>query len=84
MIASGRTMQAAIDAGTAFELKIPGWANGYWPPAAESPEEVAECYRHGVRLGWFSDLTGVEVRCLRITGGSIGSFTCEDAGTVVL
>ena len=84
MIANGRTMRESIEAGTAFELKIPGWAGGYWPPAAESPDEVAECYRDGVRRGWFADLTGVEVRSVRIVGGSIGCFCVEDAGTVVL
>lgn len=85
MVENGRTMREAIDAGTAYALEIPGWAAPYFPPAAESPQEVAECFADMVRRGWVWDgpVCGSEVRAIRyLPGSTIGCMFSEDAGTV--
>lgn len=79
-----RSMAAAVADGTAFRLAIPGWAEPYWPPAAESPAEVAECYRDMVTRGWARPVkAGTIVKAERVLDGSTIGFTVvEDAGTV--
>lgn len=80
-----RTMSEDVSNGTAYRVHIPGWAAPYWPPAADTVQEVVECYRDLVRRGWVPAApAGTVAEVDLVTGGVIGALRVKPAGTVTL
>ena len=72
-----RTMRQALNAGNAFQISRAGWGD-YFPPAAESPEEVLA---YAKRL--FNIEPGMVFKVYRILPQStIGCTYLEDAGEI--
>ena len=77
---NGRTIAEDIANGTAYRLHGPRadkpgtW--DYWPPACDTPAEVAACY-----LAMGGEQRGT-MKVDRVIGGSIGCLFVEAAGTI--
>lgn len=80
MIAKGRTMQAAIEAGNYYGIEIPGWSGLYNPPACETIEEVLQC----AVSRWIRATPGTVVKGYRILDCSIGAMHVQYLGEFVL
>lgn len=87
MVTEGRTIAQAIAAGNYFRFEVHSAPDAlgktrvthrYDPPACETVEEVAMCFRE--LFG--AILPGCIAKAWRITGGRIGSYLVEDAGDV--
>ncbi len=85
MVKEGRTIRQAIDAGTAYRISHPEhFRFGYFPPAAESPQEVIGCLRDMTRRGWISPVpAGTVFKVDHILDTSPGCYVIEDIGEIV-
>ena len=77
----GYTMREAIDSGTYYHVRVPGWASGGWDVGAVSSPEYAALAVGGFFkfYGWngLPDVTGVS---RHLKGSTIGATYMEDLG----